>query len=156
MKRFTSLIVFGIFAIVFTACGGSSIEKKIEEKIIEEYAEGVYDISTINDTIYFSIEDDGLVNTYRLDINNNCYRKNESPGLNSSINGRKLDIDYSDRAFEIDSVQWYYGSSEKVSKVRINDLESSEVLESNNIRIATANHITSNITLGELNQSVCE
>ncbi len=154
MSKFIILFIIGIGAIGLVGCG-SSISKNIEKEMIEEYAVGIYDISTRDDIIYFSIEDRGLVNTYRLDADNNCYKKNEVSGLNSSINGRKLIVNYNQKAFEIDSVQWYYGNSKKILEVKIDDAKSSNILESGNIKIATSEHLTPNITLGELNQSLC-
>ena len=154
MRKIISLVSITILSIVLVGCGGS-VSKKIKEKIAEKYAAGIYDISTVNDTLYLSIEKKGLVNTYRLDTNNNCYKKNEIPGLNSSINGKILGIDYKQKVLKIGTAQWYYGNTKNISEVRIEKIKSSGILESNNIRIATSKHRTSNITLGELNQSIC-
>ena len=154
LNKIVGLYVVFISIIGLVGCGGS-VSKKIKENLIEEYAAGIYDISTMSDTLYLSIKNNGLIDTYRLDTDSNCYKKNEVPGLNSTINGRTLGIDYEDSAFEIDSIQWYFGSSKKVSEVRISNIKSSGILESNNIRIASSNHLTSNVTLGELDQSIC-
>lgn len=154
MSKYASMFILGMSLIGLVGCG-SSISDNIEKDMIKEYAAGIYNISTMDDIIYFSIEDRGLVNTYSLDTDNNCYKKNEVPGLNSSINGRKLIVNYNQKVFEIDSVRWYYGNSKKISEVRIDNVKSSGILESGNIKIATSEHLTSNITLGELNQSLC-
>jgi len=154
MNKFLYLSMFCAASLFFTGCG-SSPSKKIKESLIEKYAEGVYDISTNNDTLYLTIKDNGFVDTYKLDTNNNCYKKNETPGINSSINGKKLEIDYSDKLFEINSAKWYYGNDKKIKEVRIGKLKSSTILESNNIRIGTNKKKTDIITFGELKQSIC-
>jgi len=152
MKKTSLVIIMSI--LLFNGCG-SAISKKIDKALIRKNAQGIYNISTQNQISYFVIKKSGLVNTYRLDTNNNCYLKNETDGLNSSINGKYLNVDYKKKRFEINSTYWYYGSSSKITQVGSGSLSSSEILETNNIRISTSKHKTSMVTLGELNQSLC-
>lgn len=154
MKKILYVLMAGLSVGLLTGCGGS-IADKVKESFIKKRIEGIYNISTLNDIMYFTVERAGRVNTYLLNNDENCYNKNLSDGLNSQINGRIVEIDYKNEVFKIDSTSWYYGSEKKILEVRSNNLKSNDILETNNIRIATSKYLTKNITMGELNQSLC-
>ena len=155
MKNIFYVIIAGLGISILTGCGGI-VGKAIDRKLIKNYIRGIYDISTQNDIMYLNIDKSGRVDTYILNNNENCYFRNKNPGLNSEINGKDVKINYKHNYFNIDATYWYYDVKAKISKVTSNNLSSLDILETNNIRIATSKHLTSNITIGELNQSLCK
>jgi len=126
-----------------------------------EYIQGIYDISNGEDMVYLSIDETGEINTYdyqgdSVDNGLNCYIKNLATGFNQELNGLTVTNDETAKQFTANGYNWYYGDDANISKVAIGGISAGGMLGINNIRIATSKHLTTNVTLDEIKQSICE
>jgi len=149
----------------------SVVEETVTETVTEtqpavaikniEYIQGIYDISNGEDIVYLSIDGAGEINTYdyqgdSVDNGLNCYVKNLATGFNQELNGLTVTNDETAKQFTANGYNWYYGDDTNISKVAIGGISAGGMLGMNNIRIATSKYLTTNVTLEEIKQSICE